>query len=165
MIVFSYPLKQTKSMCILVQDHLLLAAPCKWVHHLCTDLKEESKCSETDGETSMSHGCLYESLHRQFTLFTWLQEMQEDFLVWSEAPILHLKTNSKGKLPVHQAQGEKERDGDSNCDSVFSFILGRGFWGRWCLLADHRDRVYDESHDVMKSQLTTFLSAFDEGSL
>lgn len=59
-------------MCILVQDHLLLAAPCKWVHHLCTDLKEESKCSETDGETSMSHGCLYESLHRQFTQFTWL---------------------------------------------------------------------------------------------
>ena len=85
-----------------------------------------------------------------------------------EAPILHLKTHSKGKLPVHQAQGEKERDGDSNCDNVFSFILGRGFWGRWCLLADHRDRVYDvydESHDVMKSQLTTFLSAFDEGSL
>ena len=49
------------------------------------------------------------------------------FEILIKAPILHLKTNSKGKLPVHQAQGEKERDGDSNCGNVFSFILGRGF--------------------------------------
>lgn len=63
---FTFSIEAILCMCILVQDHLLLAAPCKWVHHLCTDLKEESKCSETDGETSMSHGSLYESLHRQF---------------------------------------------------------------------------------------------------
>ena len=25
------------------QDHPLLAAPCRWDHHLCTDLKEEGK--------------------------------------------------------------------------------------------------------------------------
>ena len=35
-------------MCILVQDLPLLAAPCRWDHHLCTDLKQEGKCSQKD---------------------------------------------------------------------------------------------------------------------
>ena len=37
-------------MCILVQDLPLLAAPCRWDHHLCTDLKQEGKCSQKDCE-------------------------------------------------------------------------------------------------------------------
>ena len=43
---FILPVKRSCSWCILVQDLPLLAAPCRWDHHLCTDLKQEGEVME-----------------------------------------------------------------------------------------------------------------------
>ena len=137
------------------QDLPLLAAPCRWDHHLCTDLKEEGKIMDdaVRGTCSRQVGNMVVCI----------------FVLGLEVFTFPLGTERERESKVYMSFSPSFLEWD---DLLVFLVLGS--WGRWCLLGDNQDRVFnflwrmrwcDGMWQNASARITAFLASTMNSSL